>query len=94
MDFSTAERNGYVRAFVKLWLEDPSNTYSGEELEGLAKGLLRGCEQHFRASITRVAKMVAKGDVEIFQQQAWALMELDSAETFQKVVDHATLFKL
>ncbi|KAJ7703657.1 hypothetical protein B0H17DRAFT_872502, partial [Mycena rosella] len=57
VDFSTAERNGFILAYVDFWLQHASNARSIDELCDAAPKLLKGCEQHFRNQITRVKKI-------------------------------------
>ncbi|KZV85156.1 hypothetical protein EXIGLDRAFT_841658 [Exidia glandulosa HHB12029] len=53
VDFSQAQRRGFIIAFVWFWQKRNSER-SVEELEEAAVSLLRGCGEHFRSSVTRV----------------------------------------
>ncbi|KAJ3723722.1 hypothetical protein C8R42DRAFT_531287, partial [Lentinula raphanica] len=57
MDFLQAERGGFIEAFKVFWTQDPNDTRSEAELEDASKLLLRGCEEHFHASVTRIKKI-------------------------------------
>ncbi|KAJ7208420.1 hypothetical protein B0H12DRAFT_1034287, partial [Mycena haematopus] len=48
VDFSDAQRNGFIQAFIDFWLEFEPDA---------AAGLLKGCRQHFDNQITRVARI-------------------------------------
>jgi hypothetical protein len=68
MDFSEAERLGFILAFVEFWnLRADSRT--DEELSATAGRLLRGCEEHFRAGVTRVARI--NGAVPPYMKEAF-----------------------
>ncbi|KAJ4463839.1 hypothetical protein C8J55DRAFT_394042, partial [Lentinula edodes] len=58
VDFSEAERMGFINAFVRFWLKH-SNARLENELRKKAETLLRGCLQHFHNSITRVKRIAA-----------------------------------
>ncbi|KAJ3897067.1 hypothetical protein F5879DRAFT_780036, partial [Lentinula edodes] len=57
IDFSQAERHGFIQAFVAFWMQRHENTRSEDTLYSAAEVLLRGCEEHFRASVTRIKKI-------------------------------------
>ncbi|KAJ3861183.1 hypothetical protein EV359DRAFT_66693 [Lentinula novae-zelandiae] len=57
LDFSQAERGGFMAAFVAFWMQQLENEHSEDELYRAAEVLLRGCEEHFRASVTRIKKI-------------------------------------
>lgn len=57
-----------------------------EELNEAAAGLLRGCQQHFRANVTRLKKIhgvVAVGQEQAFEARTLALLEAPDQEAFQ-----------
>ncbi|KAF9522542.1 hypothetical protein CPB83DRAFT_917241, partial [Crepidotus variabilis] len=56
MDFSEAERGGFIEGFVSFWLERSDNTRNERELLEAAALLLRGCREHFRAGVTRISR--------------------------------------
>ncbi|KAJ3884668.1 hypothetical protein GG344DRAFT_71155, partial [Lentinula edodes] len=57
LDFSQAEQGGFMAAFVAFWMQQPENERSEDELYRAAEVLLQGCEEHFRASVTRIKKI-------------------------------------
>ncbi|KAJ7369161.1 hypothetical protein DFH08DRAFT_676465, partial [Mycena albidolilacea] len=57
VDFSDAQRNGFVEAFVDFWVEFAPRRRNENELKEAAAALLKGCRQHFSNQITRVAKI-------------------------------------
>lgn len=62
VDFSQAERLGFIQAFIRFWSEMSSNAHSPTQLEKIASELILGCQQHFRESVNRVAPVVAARD--------------------------------
>ncbi|KAF8189274.1 hypothetical protein K438DRAFT_1593489, partial [Mycena galopus ATCC 62051] len=57
VDFSGAQRNGFILAFVDFWLEHAPGERGVDQLLATAPTLLKGCAQHFRNQITRVKKI-------------------------------------
>ncbi|KAJ7034319.1 hypothetical protein C8F04DRAFT_1349629 [Mycena alexandri] len=57
VDFSDAQRNGFIEAFVDFWLEFSPRGRKEDELKEAAAALLKGCRQHFDNQITRVARI-------------------------------------
>lgn len=55
VDFSLAQRNGWIEAYVEYRLQAGSQD-DEEDLRTRASQLLRGCREHFRQSVTRVAR--------------------------------------
>ncbi|KAH7879467.1 uncharacterized protein C8R40DRAFT_992789, partial [Lentinula edodes] len=58
IDFSQAEREGWIEAFVDIWTSIPSDTRTPEQLRERAQELLKGCREHYRASVSRIKKMI------------------------------------
>ena len=78
---------GFQRAFVRFWKERPDNTRSEEELLEASKSLLRGCKQHFEASLTRIKRMIAVVGIDggpKFSQLVKGLLLADSVDDFQQ----------
>ena len=86
MDFSEAERSGFIAAFIEFWtLRSDSRTH--DELSAAAGRLLRGCEEHFRAGVTRVARIngaVPPDLKDAFTERALGLLRCSSSEEFQR----------
>ena len=86
MDFSEAERSGFIAAFTEFWtLRSDSRTH--DELSVAAGRLLRGCEEHFRAGVTRVARIngaVPPDLKDAFTERALGLLQCPSSEEFQR----------
>ncbi|TFK79454.1 hypothetical protein K466DRAFT_460510, partial [Polyporus arcularius HHB13444] len=53
VDFSEAERNGFIAAFIQF-RQSEGSTRTADDLKAAAEGLLKGCKQHFRSGITRL----------------------------------------
>lgn len=91
MDFSEAERNGFIKGFITFWLRYNTNTRTEDDLHAAAQKLLRGCKEHFCAGVTRISHINAvvppeKSDV--FVQRAVALV---SASSHNEFVERAQL---
>ncbi|KAJ7078164.1 hypothetical protein B0H15DRAFT_1001560, partial [Mycena belliarum] len=85
LDFSTAERNGFILAFVDFWHEHAPNERTIDELLDAAPKLLKGCAQHFRDQINRVKKISAIVDpakIDIFENYAKKLLKCHSMDEF------------
>ncbi|KAF9529541.1 hypothetical protein CPB83DRAFT_882745 [Crepidotus variabilis] len=90
MDFSEAEHDGFVRAFVIFWQKRTDNTRTVAELREAAETLLRGCKEHFRAGVTRIARMggiIPVDQQEAFKQRALSLVSVPSKEEFLVCVE-------
>ncbi|KAI9057625.1 hypothetical protein FKP32DRAFT_1583394, partial [Trametes sanguinea] len=55
VDFSEAERSGFIHAFIDFWHHE-GTTRTADDLRGSAQQLLKGCQQHFRAGVTRLKR--------------------------------------
>ncbi|KAF5378164.1 hypothetical protein D9615_007525 [Tricholomella constricta] len=86
MDFSEAERSGFITAFTEFWYQHPNNARSRAELEAAAQRLLRGCEEHFRAGVTHVSRISGAVPPEMseeFVQRALSLLKASDSEDFR-----------
>lgn len=73
-------------AYAEFHLLQPGNTLTYDQLYAKAETLLRGCEQHFRSTITRVKKMhgiVPFGNSDDFEQKTLALLHVRSMQEFR-----------
>ncbi|KAF8184299.1 hypothetical protein K438DRAFT_1483898, partial [Mycena galopus ATCC 62051] len=57
MDFSAAQRAGFILAFIDFWVDRAPDERSIEELQARSEQLLKGCAQRFRSQVTRVKKI-------------------------------------
>jgi hypothetical protein len=85
VDFSEAERVGHGLAFVEFWQLRPEDTRSVDELKVASEKLLKGCNQHFRAGVTRIKKIsgvVPPGSGEAFENRVKALLDATDLASF------------
>lgn len=85
MDFSQAERGGFIRSFIKFWLMRPENKRTRQELQVAAERLLTGCREHFRAGVIRISKIsgvIPPNMRDEFVARALALLDAPSSEDF------------
>jgi hypothetical protein len=85
MDFSDAERIGFIKAFITFWIQRPGNTRTRQELQTAAERLLKGCREHYRAGVTRVSRIsaaVPPDMAEAFKDRAMNLLHLSNSEDF------------
>jgi hypothetical protein len=86
MDFSEAERCGFIDAFVEFWQGQPGDDRSVEELIEAAGKLLRGCQEHFRAGVTRVSRISGAVPVESkdqFVARALSLLNAPDSDAYK-----------
>uniref|UniRef100_D8PWE0 PHD-type domain-containing protein n=1 Tax=Schizophyllum commune (strain H4-8 / FGSC 9210) TaxID=578458 RepID=D8PWE0_SCHCM len=93
VDFSEAQRLGFIQAYIAFRannVNDLDDEFLVKELEGRAERLLKGCQQHFRAQVTRVSAIsgvVSADQREDFKRRAGFLLDVNSYETFQGLAD-------
>ncbi|KAJ7196708.1 hypothetical protein GGX14DRAFT_318451, partial [Mycena pura] len=78
VDFSDAQRNGFILAFVDFWTTRAPNERTEQQLRADGAALLKGCKQHFENQITRVSKIsrvVAPDKRELFRKYAYRLLK-------------------
>jgi hypothetical protein len=83
VDFSEAERKGYVTAFVDHYDEREDNTLSRTALTKIAQDSLKGCRTHFGRGVVRISNISAAvnvHDTEIFRREAMKLLDLNDPE--------------
>jgi hypothetical protein len=81
---------GFISAFIEFWTLR-SDGRPPEELSDAAERLLRGCEEHFRAGVTRVARIngaVPPDLKDAFTERVLGLLKCSNSEEFQH---HASL---
>jgi hypothetical protein len=84
MDFSTAQRNAFVTAYRKVSLSKGFFD-SVDNAEKHAATLLKGCTEHYRASVQRLARnhrIVDFSETDDFTQRCMALLESMTPERF------------
>lgn len=103
VDFSQAQREGFTEAYINYALRQhprrehlPEETIKGlkKEYRQRAQSLLKGCAQHFKASVNRIARndaVIPSNEVEDFQRHIQILVSKDTAvelfeETWQKLL--------
>ena len=85
MDFSEAEHAGFRLAFIEFWTLH-ADSQPHEELSEAAGRLLCGCEEHFQAGVTQVARIngaVPPNLKEAFSKRALSLLRCSNTEEFQ-----------
>ncbi|KAJ7719113.1 hypothetical protein B0H16DRAFT_1336930, partial [Mycena metata] len=85
VDFSLAERNGFILAFVDFWRRRVPDERTVNELLEAAPKLLKGCVQHFRSQIARVKKIsgvVDPAQTDVFASAAKKLLTCQTIEEF------------
>ncbi|KAJ7116971.1 hypothetical protein C8R44DRAFT_627132, partial [Mycena epipterygia] len=90
LDFSTAERNGFILAYVDFWVKHAPGERSIVELCDTGPKLLKGCRQHFRNQITRVKKIsgvVDPSKTDVFANYANKLLSCESINEFNRNAD-------
>lgn len=87
MDFSVAQSNGFIAAFIQFWEHVPNNNRSTQELQLAANTLIKGCEQHFRTGVTRLKKIsgiVKPTLADAFEKRALALLDASDIADFNQ----------
>lgn len=85
MDFSEAERLGFILGFTEFWMTRHDNTRSMKELHDAAGILLRGCREHYRAGVTQISKISAvipPDMADTFKHQALSLLDVSDPTEF------------
>jgi hypothetical protein len=57
MDFSEAERGGFIEAFISFLSRRYDNKRTDAQLRVDAGRILRGCKEHFRSGVTRISRI-------------------------------------
>jgi len=85
MDFSKAERSGFIQAFIIFWITYRENNRTEEVLQVAAEGLLKGCQEHYRAGVTRISTMagvIPPENCNTFKARALGLLDLSTSDEF------------
>ncbi|KZO96092.1 hypothetical protein CALVIDRAFT_481852, partial [Calocera viscosa TUFC12733] len=86
LDHSTAQINGYIQAFTSFCLENALLEENMEAIKMKAESLIRGCAEHFRATITRLKKdsaLIPSDKAATFIQMVEALFSAEDIIGFQ-----------
>lgn len=86
VDFSEAERVGFILAFVEFWSLRPGNERTTEQLNEAATSLLKGCLQHFRSGIARVKRIsgvIPPDRADAFEARVLALLTAPDSNEFR-----------
>jgi hypothetical protein len=90
VDYSDAERLGFVEAFVAFWKRRKDNFRIDKELREAAASLLKGCQEHYRTQVNRVKRIsavVSPGLQDAFANEAMALIEANDYDDFTQRVN-------
>ncbi|KAF7372007.1 hypothetical protein MVEN_00058900 [Mycena venus] len=85
MDFSAAQRGGFISAFIAFWQRWAPGQRDAAELREAAIKLLKGCAQHFRNQVTRIKKIsgvVDPAQIDVFENYARELLECKDIQEF------------
>ncbi|KAF8160154.1 hypothetical protein BJ912DRAFT_936174 [Pholiota molesta] len=85
MDFSEAERAGFILAYIEFWIMQPDDKRTVEELQEEAESLLKKCQEHYRAGITRIScigGVINPEDTEAFKARAMGLLDMPNSDEF------------
>ncbi|TFK97051.1 hypothetical protein BDV98DRAFT_495512, partial [Pterulicium gracile] len=89
IDFSSAERNRFLQAYIDLHLQSKNKTCSHNELQSAATCCLKGCQEHFWAAVVRFAQKHANinpDDAKAFKRTIFVLLALDRVQDLRKAV--------
>lgn len=84
LDFSAAQRKGFIDAFVEYWLRRRS-TRTEDELRVTAGRIIKGCSEHFRTGVTRIGSssaVIPFADADSFKTMAMALLSVKTPDEF------------
>ncbi|KAK0438725.1 uncharacterized protein EV420DRAFT_1651313 [Desarmillaria tabescens] len=87
IDFSEAERSGYLLAFAKFRIKHGDSRTQDQLLTDGAK-LLKGCEQHFRNAVTcikHISSIIPVEDEKKFKKLVMKLCSVPNQEEFEAI---------
>lgn len=85
MDFSEAQRVGFIEAYVKFWTTGRYSSQTPDQLRTEAAKLLRGCREHFRANVTRISRInavVPPESTQHFKDRTLELLDVKDSKAF------------
>ncbi|KZT52878.1 hypothetical protein CALCODRAFT_440896 [Calocera cornea HHB12733] len=87
LDHSTAQSNGFIQAFTQFCIKHSLlEDHNIETLKNQAESLMRGCGEHFRATVTRLKRdtaLIPKEKISVFAQLVETLFEAEDLLGFQ-----------
>ncbi|KAF5339687.1 hypothetical protein D9758_014895 [Tetrapyrgos nigripes] len=89
VDFSDAQRLGFISAFVDCFMDWKDNTRTRAELEKAAQELIKGCKYHFEKSMTRVSRLgnhVPPESRDNFLETCRQMVETENSGVFNQLV--------
>lgn len=87
VDFSEAQRLGFIDAFVQFRQETAPDGRTTKQLRQGAHKLLKGCRHHFRSGVVRVSNIgivVSPARKQAFRSRAMALLDAPSSDDFRR----------
>jgi hypothetical protein len=88
MDFSQAQREGFILAYIDLYTSRPGESRDELVLRDSAESLLKGCAEHFRQAVSRVSVKHAVVDPtrhDDFMRRAIRLSKVSSYDEYERV---------
>ena len=79
VDFSMAQRNAFLEAYIEVRGGVTADIEEKDAIHAHAKTLIRGCKEHFRASITRLKRnhaIIPIHEIENFEHQCMSLLTI------------------
>ena len=79
------QRSGFIQAFIIFWITYHKNNCTKEDLQVAAEGLLKGCQEHYRAGVTRIstmARVIPPENSNTFKARALGLLYLSTSNEF------------
>ncbi|KAF5338688.1 hypothetical protein D9758_017577 [Tetrapyrgos nigripes] len=89
VDFSDAQRLGFISAFTDYFIRQEDNTRTRTELENAAQSLIKGCRYHFEKSVTHVARLsnhVPPDSRAEFEELCRQMVIAENSAVFDRVV--------
>ncbi|XP_006464141.1 hypothetical protein AGABI2DRAFT_120917 [Agaricus bisporus var. bisporus H97] len=88
MDFSQAQREGFILAYIELYSTQPGEVRDETTLRNTAEGLLKGCTEHFRQAASHVGvkhAVVDPSKQDDFVNRVIRLSKVSAYEDYEKI---------